>query len=417
VKTLIGVPTFGTVSTIWSQRFNYIQKPLGSISGELFDPRPVDIATKRNSLIQYCIDKNIETILFIGDDVHPPAEVLSQMMMRHRQGYKAITGVYWTKNPNPEPYIYRGLFQNAFYDWKAGDFIKIDWAGCDCLLLDIEMLKKIPKPWFSLEYDMQKNNENPEMLGFLTRTEDLYFFSKLKDAGVELWCDTAIQCLHEDRTTHRLYGLIDGMPQKTRDPVAEKGLLIADIGCGHTVNPLYQDNTIRRYDLDETCKPTHVCDVRSIPEEDEVFDLAQASHVLEHLKIHDTVNAIKEWLRIVKVGGRLEIRVPDLRYAAQKVLDGTLGGSHVVGSEDIPYHFLMLYGAQNDQGQIHYNGFNKERLEDVLKQAGCTEYTIESTQPDDAGVQTELKAIITKSKSSKPDVLKNWTNGSQEKET
>jgi SAM-dependent methyltransferase len=362
ISVLIAVPTFGKASVSWWRNFNAIQKPLGSISSEIFFEGTESIAEKRNMAIEAAIANDAKTLLFVGDDVHVPSHALELMLKRHRLGAKVVTGVYWTKTPNPQPYIYRGYLDGAFYDWKVGEYFEIDWAGCDCLMLDVEMLKTIPKPWFSLDYNMALVEERPEGWRQPSETEDLYFYSKLKDAGVKVMCDAAIQCYHEDRDTHLLYGVCDGMPQKDATYIPEvKGKRIADIGCGKIVHPLYQNNTIVRFDCDEGAKPDFVCDIRYLPVETESFDMARANHVLEHLEFKDVIPALQEWGRILKVGGTLSVKVPNLAFAAKTILnDGPY-------TQDprwfVPYELLMIYGSQEGPPMFHKSGFTLVTLE------------------------------------------------------
>lgn len=45
--------------------------------------------------------------------------------------------------------------------------------------------------------------------------------------------------------------------------------------------------------------------------DDNTFDLIYASHVLEHIPWYKTVDVLREWIRILKYGGILELWVPD----------------------------------------------------------------------------------------------------------
>lgn len=391
---LIAVPTFGKVSPAWAQRFFYMEKPLGHVCPEIFDGSPLNIAEKRNNAIRKAIELGAKTVLFIGDDVHVPQETLLQMLKHWRNGHKAVTGVYWTKQALPQPYIWKGYLDGPFYDWKAGDFFPIDWAGCDCLLLDVEMLKSIPEPWFSLEYDMSFDGSGGWQC---CPTEDLYFYAKLKDACIQLMCDAAIQCLHEDRTTGMLYGLCDGMPQKSRDYEAKmQGKVIADIGCGNSVYPDYQGNTVVRFDANPACNPDHICDVRQLSVVDERFDLAHAAHVLEHLPIGDVGPTLKEWLRVVKIGGQLVVKVPNLQYAAKKLIEDELYTMDARWPH--PYELLMVYGSQDGPGMYHQSGFTPNLLKRIVEtHIGklCT-FTVEGSELTESGEATELTLIATK---------------------
>jgi SAM-dependent methyltransferase len=50
---------------------------------------------------------------------------------------------------------------------------------------------------------------------------------------------------------------------------------------------------------------------KRLPFRDQTFDLIYASHIIEHIPWYLTANALREWVRILKCGGRLEVWTPD----------------------------------------------------------------------------------------------------------
>ncbi len=87
-----------------------------------------------------------------------------------------------------------------------------------------------------------------------------------------------------------------------------------DIGPGSHPAPGFET-------LDVTPGPhvTHVGRAEAPPFPNETFDIVHASHVLEHVQWWDTEKTVKEWVRILKRGGKLEIWVPNA-YALMKAL-------------------------------------------------------------------------------------------------
>lgn len=91
------------------------------------------------------------------------------------------------------------------------------------------------------------------------------------------------------------------------------------------------------------------------------FDLVYASHVLEHFKKKDTLNILKEWVRVLKPNGIIRISVPSLDnlvkiYMMQGKVDNVIG---------------PLLGGQTYKENFHYNLFNQEFLTQYLKKSGC----------------------------------------------
>jgi SAM-dependent methyltransferase len=50
---------------------------------------------------------------------------------------------------------------------------------------------------------------------------------------------------------------------------------------------------------------------KTLPFEDNTFDLIYASHILEHIPWYKTEEVLKDWVRILKPGGEIEVWVPD----------------------------------------------------------------------------------------------------------
>jgi len=57
-----------------------------------------------------------------------------------------------------------------------------------------------------------------------------------------------------------------------------------------------------------------------LPYPDGLYDIVFASHILEHIPWYYSERALREWVRVMKSGGRLEVWVPD----AMRILTGLL---------------------------------------------------------------------------------------------
>ncbi len=90
-----------------------------------------------------------------------------------------------------------------------------------------------------------------------------------------------------------------------------------------------------------------------------------ASHVLEHLGYLDELpNTLKEFHRVLKVGGRLRLSVPDLETLCRLFLHPKL---------DMPARFhvmRIMFGGQMDPHDFHKVGMTEEFMTDYLQVAG-----------------------------------------------
>ncbi len=382
---MLAIPTFGSVDFAWAQAYKQLAQPLGSLITECADRSPMDIASKRNFLVQRALDIGAQNILFIGDDVIIPPMLILQMLQRRRMGAQIITGVYWSKTYPPQPYIWKGFLTGAFYDWHVGDYFQIDWAGCDCLMINTAVFRQIEPPWFSLEYKYHQGGASG-----CNGTEDLYFFGKVKEAGIPVWCDAGIQCGHIDRGSGIVFTIPFDYPQaKLGSEIPRKhNLLIADIGCGYRQSQGHLEGDVVRFDANPNVKPDVLCDVRKIPDMDEKYDVVTASHILEHIPANETLTTLAEWARILKTGGKIIIEVPNAGLAMQRVIEG----------QQTPYHHLMIWGQQTD-GMYHFNGFTPEILRNAINCLGNLEIKdLRLTSNPEPGAEIVLEAIKVKPK-------------------
>jgi len=136
-------------------------------------------------------------------------------------------------------------------------------------------------------------------------------------------------------------------------------LLGIDIGCGDRKVSVENYKMIS-VDIRGEVHPDIVAPLDKIPVPSESYDLAFASHVLEHVKRAEVHNALKEWRRILKIGGKLQIIVPDLEVAAIELL------SCKTSQET----FNILWGEQNHEFNIHQSGYTHMILEAMIKNYG-----------------------------------------------
>jgi SAM-dependent methyltransferase len=70
----------------------------------------------------------------------------------------------------------------------------------------------------------------------------------------------------------------------------------------------------------------YVCNaVRRLPFPDETFDLIYASHVLEHIPWYQVQQALTDWVRTLKRGGRMEIWTPNGLLIAKAFVEAETG--------------------------------------------------------------------------------------------
>lgn len=396
---LIGIPTLEKqpISWEWSDAYASLQLPLGCshvrqrVENEL-------VGNARNIIAQRALDLGADYVLYIADDVIPPPNIYD-LLARHKK--QMVTGVYWTKSFPHSPYIWNGLQRGPHTDWKYGEFFKIDWAGVDALLVHTDVFRTVPYPWFSHEWTFDEDRP-----GIPLATEDLFFYTKARKYGIELWCDAACQCLHQDRATKNKYGLSPDMPQheayKAVAPAQEEKLYVAHISIDQKPEYPIAGSVVKWFCMEPSLQPHIVCDVRAIPEAAETFDTVIVKDVLQHYFHWEAQPLLKEWARILKVGGAIQLEVPDVMWAAHELIKAEQGqgydGNKIMGN---------LYGSNyeaklNAHESINLNrcGYTSVGLHNLLSTLGCFQAVFADAK--DGG---KLVATAKKTKSTKSEAL------------
>lgn len=64
----------------------------------------------------------------------------------------------------------------------------------------------------------------------------------------------------------------------------------------------------------------HVADARRLPFPPATFDLVYASHVIEHVPWYETDDLVREWARVLKPGGALEVWTVNALFVAEALV-------------------------------------------------------------------------------------------------
>lgn len=114
-----------------------------------------------------------------------------------------------------------------------------------------------------------------------------------------------------------------------------------NLGCGHT--NFGKDWT----HIDNITGPRiQYHNITKLPFRDNSIDVIYSSHTLEYFDREEVIPVLNEWNRVLKVGGRIFISVPDFRTMAKLYTE-----------DDIPLHKLLgpLYGKMDSDGKQIYH--------------------------------------------------------------
>jgi len=135
-----------------------------------------------------------------------------------------------------------------------------------------------------------------------------------------------------------------------------------NIGCGDRTFTEYPEG-FKCINLDERSDLSVVDVVSSaevLPFEDNYFDYLLASDIIEHFPISKTLTLLTEWYRVLKLGGTLEIRTPDMEWVAE----------HYKDNKDAKFVSYHIFGGQDYPGNFHYVIFNTKWLQELCSEVG-----------------------------------------------
>ena len=199
-KVIIAIPSFdGHVSILNVPCLSRLVKPehLFMIQTGMF------VDYQRNKIIQQALKLKGEFsdwthIWFLDSDV-VPYDPLSLVKLLQRDE-DVVSGLYCQKilpirwlvmKDNKLVKIYEDDPMNFTGEYKDKT-IPVDSTGAGCLLLKREVIKKMIKPWFKVEYkELKDESDDLKILG-----EDLYFFKKCIQSGYQPYVDTTVICRH-----------------------------------------------------------------------------------------------------------------------------------------------------------------------------------------------------------------------------
>lgn len=148
------------------------------------------------------------------------------------------------------------------------------------------------------------------------------------------------------------------------------GTVKLNLGCGGKPEPGYTN-----CDLFPGPGIDEVFSLDEIPYADSTVDEITSEHALEHLPRPRSHAAITEWARVLKPGGVLKLKIPDIELCCEHYL------KDIVNRDS--WYLHTIYGVQDHRGdanapfkdkvnfgQIHYTGYNKKTISELLNKNG-----------------------------------------------
>ena len=198
MKVLIAVPVGegGGLSPTWSLKLPNLLKYIpGDYEIQVIKGFTIDVA--REFSVKIAKQKNAEYLFFLDSDVVPDRDDIILRLMSYK--LPVVCAVYRLKRVDAQVFpfsIYKWDYQKNSYRYlvpedipKNWRLIPIDGGGLGSCLIDMAVFNVIEEPYF--KWELYPWNPPPGGL-----SEDLYFFKKLIDKGIQPYADLSLTASH-----------------------------------------------------------------------------------------------------------------------------------------------------------------------------------------------------------------------------
>lgn len=176
MKLAIGIPNTGTIKSKTVLSLCAVLKDLPYEYNVILHEGSI-LHIMRERIVQKAIDLGCTHLLFVDSDMTFDKDAV----MRLIEANKAIVGANYNTRKHPsEPTA-------QLTTETEGNLTKAVSVATGFMLINLEVFKKITKPWFFWHY----HEDDRLALG-----EDYWFCLKAQEAGYEVWCDLSVKVGH-----------------------------------------------------------------------------------------------------------------------------------------------------------------------------------------------------------------------------
>ena len=231
-----GMPTYGPIyAQVYASHLAVMAYSARHFNVERLGDIPMVGATDRmylhsaaNEIVRQALaEPSITHIFWTEADMVLPNDAVVRLL---RLGKPIASGIYFLRGgtgqpclfaPTPmetkeNPYLHTPI---TIYDERGPFPLHKLAGGCPgmgCVLIETDVFRKIKEPWFDL-----KANDVGKVNGY---GQDLYFFTKVRWAGIQVWADPAVVC---DQIDNVIVGYADYRRRLAQDKSIGAGGFIA----------------------------------------------------------------------------------------------------------------------------------------------------------------------------------------------
>lgn len=181
-KVLVGMPTMGSMDI----------EAVKSLMQLEFDGS-VDIVSEslvydaRDKIAMDALANKVDWVMWLDSDIIYPSNIIRKLMSHNKD---MVTGLYYKRTPPYTPCIYKLEDDKLkpYLDYPEDKLFKVEAAGFGCMLMKASVIKAVHDKFGGCFFPVNG-----------VGGEDLSFIRRAKDIGIEVWCDSSIECGHIGR--------------------------------------------------------------------------------------------------------------------------------------------------------------------------------------------------------------------------
>ena len=222
-KFVIAMPHSGRpIPVDWHIQMSMLQYPTNTTHQKLFRKGiPQDQAL--NEMSEEALKLGADYILSIDDDTQPPPGVIPELIRileTSDESVMACGGIYTTKTSPPEPIVYMGPGEGAYWNWKIGQVFPCWAVGNGCLMVKTKLFQMMPRPWYKWLRTVDEMRQFPDLFGDMLErnpqdveiSPDIFFFTRLAQMGFKVLAHGGVLPVHWDVEACKSYWLPKGSP-------------------------------------------------------------------------------------------------------------------------------------------------------------------------------------------------------------
>jgi ubiquinone/menaquinone biosynthesis C-methylase UbiE len=151
-----------------------------------------------------------------------------------------------------------------------------------------------------------------------------------------------------------------------------------NLGCGDKILPGYINVDVASERAGK--KPDVISDIRKLTFNDNYADEILSVHVIEHFWRWEVFDILKEWIRVLKPGGRLILECPNLQSACEEFLKSPEVKSGP--GQESQKTMWVFYGDPKwqDPLMVHRWGYTPHSLSSLMSEVGLINVKQEAAQ-------------------------------------